>query len=351
MKLVYRLFLVILSAAFLVACEDDGNTSYDAAVKKVGGLYYVLNSGDWNSNNSSLTRYDGVSGKVKQFFFEAQNGRMLGNTANDIVVSGSKMYIAVAGESTIEVTDLNARSIKQIKCEAQPRYMTVHGANVYVSYYNGYVARLDTVSLEVNATVKVGRNPEQLAAFGGKLYVANSGGLDYATELGYDRTVSVIDIESFNEVNKIDVVLNPSVVAATENGVYVASYGNYADVPSTLQYIDAQGGVSVVEKCRNMTEFCYSSGTLYGFFSQYDENWNATITYMSYNTKNGDVDAPWIKEKELPVPYKVSSVGGYVCVTSSDYVSDGDVYFYDTDGMLVGKIPSGLNPVKVVKVK
>lgn len=351
MKLVYRLFLVILSAAFLVACEDDGNTSYDDAVKKVGGVYYVLNSGDWNSNNSSLTRYDGVSGKVEQFFFEAQNGRMLGNTANDIVVSGSKMYIAVAGESTIEVTDLNAKSIKQIKCEAQPRYMTVHGANVYVSYYNGYVARLDTVSLEVNATVKVGRNPEQLAAFGGKLYVANSGGLDYATELGYDRTVSVIDIESFNEVNKIDVVLNPSVVVAAENGVYVTSYGNYADVPSTLQYIDAQGGVSVVEKCRNMTEFCYSSRTLYGFFSQYDENWNATITYMSYNTKNGDVDAPWIKEKKLPVPYKVSSAGDYVCVTSSDYVSDGDVYFYDTDGMLVGKIPSGLNPVKVVKVK
>lgn len=350
MKLVLRLFLVILSAAFLVACESDGNTSYDGAVKKVGGVYYVLNSGDWKSNNSSLTRYDGVSGKVEQFFFEAQNGRMLGNTANDIVVSGSKMYIAVAGESTIEVTDLNAKSIKQIKCEAQPRYMTVHGANVYVSYYNGYVARLDTVSLEVNATVKVGRNPEQLAAFGGKLYVANSGGLDYATELGYDRTVSVIDIESFNEVNKIDVVLNPSVVAAAENGVYVASYGNYADVPSTLQYIDAQGGVSVVEKCRNMTEFCYSSGTLYGFFSQYDENWNATITYMSYNTKNGDVDAPWIKEKELPVPYKVSSVGGYVCVTSSDYVSDGDVYFYDTDGALVEKISAGLNPVKVVKV-
>jgi hypothetical protein len=248
------------------------------------------------------------------------------------------------------VTDLNAKSIKQIKCEAQPRYMAVHGGNVYVSYYNGYVARLDTVSLEVNATVKVGRNPEQLAAFGGKLYVANSGGLDYATELGYDRTVSVIDIESFNEVNKIDVVLNPSVVAAAENGVYVASYGNYADVPSTLQYIDAQGGVSVVEKCRNMTEFCYSSGTLYGFFSQYDENWNATITYMSYNTKNGDVDAPWIKEKELPVPYKVSSVAGYVCVTSSDYVSDGDVYFYDTDGALVEKISAGLNPVKVVKV-
>ena len=336
---------------FFVACEPSDNDSYAGDTMGVDSVFYVLNSGDWKSNNSSLTRYDGVNGKVEQFFFEAQNGRMLGNTANDIVVSGSKMYIAVAGESTIEVTDLNAKSIKQIKCEAQPRYMAVHGANVYVSYYNGYVARLDTVSLEVNATVKVGRNPEQLAAFGGKLYVANSGGLDYATELGYDRTVSVIDIESFNEVNKIDVVLNPSVVVAAENGVYVASYGNYADVPSTLQYIDAQGNVSIVEKCRNMTEMCYNSGALYGYFSQYDENWNATITYMSYNHVMDCVDSPWIKENDYPVPYKVCSVGKYIGVTASDYINDGDVYLYDTDGVLAGKIPAGLNPVKVVEVE
>ena len=351
MKLILRLFLVILSAAFLVACEDDGNTSYDGAVKKVGGVYYVLNSGDWKSNNSSLTRYDGVSGKVEQFFFEAQNGRMLGNTANDIVVSGSKMYIAVAGESTIEVTDLNAKSIKQIKCEAQPRYMTVHGANVYVSYYNGYVARLDTATLNVEAKVKVGRNPEQLAVARDKLYVANSGGMDYNTAIGYDNTVSVIDLLSFKEVKKIEVVLNPSVVVAAENGVYVASYGNYYDVPSTLQYIDADGTASVVEKCSNMTEICYNSGKLYGFFSQYDENWNATITYMSYDSADETVDSPWIKEVELPVPYKVCSAGEYVCVTSSDYINDGDVYVYDTDGMLAGKLSAGLNPVKVVKVK
>ena len=351
MKLVYRLFLVILSAAFLVACEADGNTSYGGAVKKVGGVYYVLNSGDWNSNNSSLTRYDGVSGKVEQFFFEAQNGRMLGNTANDIVVSGSKMYIAVAGESTIEVTDLNAKSIKQISCGAQPRYLAAHEGKVYATYYDGYVARIDTLSLEVEAKVKVGRNPEQLTVYKGRIYVANSGGMDYNTALGYDKTVSVIDLASFVEVQKIDVVLNPSSVVAADGGVFVASYGNYADVPSTLQFISENGGVSVVGKCRNMTEICWNNGVLYGYFSQYDANWNPTITYMSYNPYADAVDVPWIKESFLPVPYKVCASGGYVCVTSSDYINDGDVYVYDRDGMLCYKVPSGLNPVKVVRIE
>ena len=353
MKTKMKPFFMATLAILFVACTPDGvdNSDNPQGGDSAGKFYYVLNSGDWKSNNSSLTKYDGVTGKTEQFFFEQQNGRGLGNTANDIIVYGSKMYIAVAGEGTIEVATLDAKSLKQIECGAQPRYLAAYGGKVYATYYDGHVARIDTTSLVVDAKVKVGRNPEQLAVVGDKLYVANSGGMDYNTAVGYDRTVSVVDLSTFAEQGKIEVVLNPSVVVATENGVYVASYGNYYDVPSTLQYIDVDGSASVVEKCSNMTEICYNSGKLYGFFSQYDENWNATITYMSYDSADETVDSPWIKEVELPVPYKVCSAGEYVCVTSSDYINDGDVYVYDTDGMLAGKLSAGLNPVKVVKVK
>ena len=100
-----------------------------------------------------------------------------------------------------------------------------------------------------------------------------------------------------------------------------------------------------------MTELCYNAGRLYGFFSSYDANWNATITYLSYGIADRTVDSPWIKESFLPTPYKVCTAGEYLCVTSSDYINDGDVYLYDTDGMLVYTIPSGLTPVKAVVVK
>ena len=86
-----------------------------ADVKEKSPVYYVLNSGDWKTGNSSLTKYDSATGAVEQNFFESQNGRSLGNTANDIIVYGSKMYIAVAGESTIEVVDLDAKSLKQVE--------------------------------------------------------------------------------------------------------------------------------------------------------------------------------------------------------------------------------------------
>jgi YVTN family beta-propeller protein len=349
-KEIKKVLLMVLVAIF-VACDNEN----DLPTPPVGGdssaVCYVLNAGDWKSSNSSLTKFDLETGAAVQNYFEYQNGRCLGNTANDMLVHGSKMYIAVSGESTIEVASLDAKSIKQIKCSGQPRYLAANGDNVYVTYYDGNVARIDTATLEVDAMVAVGRNPEQLAVCDGKLYVANSGGLDYNTALGYDNTVSVIDVATFSQVAKVEVTCNPAVVVAAGNEVYVASYGNYYDVPSTLQRISPDGGVSVVKECSNMTEICYNSGRLYGFFSSYDANWNATITYQSYDVADKSVDTPWIKESFLPTPYKVCAAGEYVCVTSSDYINDGDTYLYDTDGMLVHTIPSGLNPVKAVVIE
>ena len=55
--------------------------------------------------------------------------------------------------------------------------------------------------------------------------------MDYSTEVGYDKTVSVVDLSTFTEIKKLDVVLNPTRIQADEQGnVYVVSMGNYADM-------------------------------------------------------------------------------------------------------------------------
>jgi hypothetical protein len=115
---------------------------------------YVLNSGNMGNNNATLSMYDLKETSVTKDIFEVRNGRRLGDTGQDIIVYGSKMYIAVFTESTIEVTDLEAKSIKQIKTEGQPRNFAVHEGYVYITYYNGYVARLDTASLTVDAKIQ-----------------------------------------------------------------------------------------------------------------------------------------------------------------------------------------------------
>lgn len=311
---------------------------------------YFLNSGNMGNNNATLTMYDPETGESDPDYFMTQNGRGLGDTAQDIIVYGEKMYIAVYGESTIEVTDLRAKSIKQIRTEGQPRYMVADGGKVYVTYYNGYVARLDTASLEVEATVPVGRNPEQLAIANNKIYVANSGGMDASTSVGYDKTVSVIDIPSFAETKKLDVVLNPGRVQVDDQGyVYVVSIGNYGDIPNTLQRIDSRTDeVSVLEACPNATEMAYLDGVLYTYYSQWTASGLPSTTFTSYNTTTGATEN-WIKDgTAIAQPYSVSATGACVYVAESDYTNNGDVYAFDTDGSLIVSIEAGLNPMKVV---
>ena len=279
---------------------------------------------------------------------QAQNGRGLGDTAQDMIVYGDKMYIAVYGESTIEVTDLKAKSIKQVKTEGQPRYMVSEGGKVYISYYNGYVARLDTASLEVEAKVKVGRNPEQLAVSSNKLFVSNSGGMDYSTEVGYDKTVSVVDLSTFTEIKKLDVVLNPTRIQADEQGnVYVVSMGNYADIPNTVQKINTETyEVTSLTNCPNATEMAYEDGKLFLFYAQWGMS---SPAFLTFDTKSQSAGTSFITDgTSIQSPYSISAVGGNVYVAESDYKNNGDIYCFGGDGKLFKKFEAGLNPMKVV---
>jgi hypothetical protein len=313
---------------------------------------YVLNNGNMGSNDASLSMYNIENNTVTKDAFEARNGRRLGDTGQDIIVYGSKMYITVSGESTIEVTDLEAKTIKQIKTDDQPRYLAIHEGKVYVTYYTGYVARIDTASLNVEAKVQVGRNPEQLTVANGKLYVANSGGADYGTEVGYDKTVSVVDIASFTELKKIEVVLNPTDIESDDAGnIFVISKGNYFDILNTIQKINPQTDeVSVVSNIDG-TIMTTATNTLYSVYSQWGVD---EIFYYSFNTANNTVLSDnFIGATNISSPYQINYDRAYehLFITASDYINDGDVYVFDKANKFVNKFEAGLNPMKAVYVK
>ena len=287
------------------------------------------------------------------------NERGLGDTANDMIVYGSKMYIAVYNSNIIEVADLSGKSIKQIKSSGDallPRFFTANEGKVYVSLYDGYVARLDTASLEIEQKVKVGRNPEQLVVANNKLYVANSGGLDYNTPVGYDKTVSVIDLASFQETKKIEVVTNPvNLVTDSQGDVYLVSMGDYGAIPNTFQRIDTKTDEATVITETNATEMASTGDKLYMIYSQYDANWNQIISFISYDAINEKIisDNFITDGTTIAKPYKIGAdpITGYIYITASDYKTNGDVYAFDASGKKLFQFEVGLNPVKAVFVK
>ena len=91
-KYLLGLAVLLMGTAVMTSCSDDkdGPETY-LQVYSTGA--YVVNSGNmYNKIESSLTAIDYASSTATQNVFKAANGRSLGNTANDGIVYGNKIY-------------------------------------------------------------------------------------------------------------------------------------------------------------------------------------------------------------------------------------------------------------------
>lgn len=345
--------LLMMGVASFTACEDEE----DDLKKSSNKVIYVLNEGSWNNNNASVSAIDPTDGSSYYYQFAAANGRNLGDTGQDILRYGGKIYIAVSGSNTIEVVDGNSlTSIKTIKPESgkpgNPRGLAASDGKIYVSLYDGYVAKLDTTSLAFEDSIAVGPNPEEITIANGCLYVAISDGLNSGNGYPNGKYVSKIGLDSFKVASKINVLVNPTEITSDKAGnVFVISMGNYGDIPATVQKIDKNDSVTVVGRATLMA--CYEN-TLYTI----NAPWGApSIEFVSYNTATGVKESDAFitgSADQIPTnPHSISVnpkngnilIGSYL--TAADYLSNGYVYEY-ANGAFKARYNAGVGPRKFV---
>lgn len=339
----------------LVACNEEDPVPEEPTPdteQSATGVYF-LNAGNWKSNNATLDYYNPETGVLSPKVFVSLNGRGLGDTANDMVIYGSKMYIVVNMSGTIEVTDLFGKSIKTIspKDEAGepqlPRMATAAQGKVFVSLYDGHVACIDTTSLDIVKKVKVGANPEGLCELNGKLYVANSGGYNPIP----DSTLSVVDLQTLTVEKELVVTCNPKTVQKDAMGnLYVLSLGNYGDIPGTLQQVDVATGKRKVIETNSQLISSVNKDKVY-IYSAKQENWVVTeYGFKVYDVQKGAmVSANFITDGTVvdnAYCLSVDPVSGNVYIGTSDYVNTGDMFVFSLEGKLLDKVAvSGLNPM------
>ena len=234
-KYLLGLAVLLMGTAVMTSCSDD-NDGPETYLQEYSTGAYVVNSGNMGSKiESSLTAIDYASSTATQNVFKAANGRSLGDTANDGIVYGNKIYLAVDQSNTIEVIDKKTkRSIKQIKTTdllgnaegVEPRHIIADGGKVYFTTYGGYVAAVDTTSFALQKKWKVGSYPEGLVIAHGNIYVANS---NYAAGGG---NISCINLSNDNvETKNIEGVNNPTSIYYASNVLYVLDNPVYGPAP------------------------------------------------------------------------------------------------------------------------
>lgn len=353
-KIISRLLVAALPLSF-AACSDDDGPGRDPEIVTVSDGAFIVNSGNLrNSISGSLTFIDYATGQASQNVFQAANGRVLGDTPQNAVVYGSKMYIAVYQSNLIEVVDrVSLKSLKTISFDAavgqEPRYVVAHGGKVYASMYNGYVQRIDTLSLSVDGVVKVGPNPEEMCVAGNYLYAANSDGQNYQNGYVDGCTVSKISLGSFTEEKKINVGLNPTKMASDGSKVYVITMGDYSEAnPATLRQIVNDNTVSAIAPATLMGA---GDGKLYFINAPYGAS---SIDYKVLDMATGTIATFPTAGVDSPAAIAVDPVVGDVFISSynlvggyASYSTPGYVEQYKADGSLVKRYDTGVGPCYV----
>ena len=314
---------------------------------------YVINAGNLSNNvNGTLSFINFEKGTASNNVFFDINKRSLGGTPQDAIVYGSKMYIAIYGSNIIEIVDKNtAKSIKQIVPTSTqgegPRDIIAANGKVYVSMYDGYVSRIDTLSLTIDATLNVGPNPEEMTVANGYLYVANSDGMNYGADYANGKSVSKIGLKTFTEAKRIPVGLNPTkICSTTEGNVYVLAMGNYNDISAKVQKIDNMNVVTDVTEATLMT---VKDNTLYLINAPYGATAN---TYFSIDTKTGNETKNLIDQPvDSPCGIAVNPFTGNIYISSYNmvggwpsYTTDGYVNEYSANGKFTNKYNVGVGP-------
>ncbi|MDD4606454.1 MAG: YncE family protein [Dysgonamonadaceae bacterium] len=378
LKQINRIKAILFFIAFALtisftACRDDVEMNLSEEIDvdnpgEIGGYqgFYLLNEGNMGSNKATLDFYDFETGVYTRNIYAERNpnvSKELGDVGNDIGIYDGKLYAVINASNKVEV--MNAVTTKRIGQIDIPncRFIKFHEGYAYVTSYAGpiiiapnyqqigYVAKINTTTLKQEARCLVGFQPDELEIVDGKIYVANSGGYmgAGATE-GYERTVSVIDIATFEEEDRIDVAYNLERIKADKRGnLWVSSEGDHKDLPARLFFIDndKQQVTDTIEIAAS--NYWIDDDLLYAYgteFNQITGDWN--YSYNIIDTKTRKIVKEQIitdgTEKEIEKPYGIMvhpETKDIYITDGGNYVTPGIVYCFDKEGKKKWSVRAG----------
>ena len=373
----------------LCACEEWFNPELPSRDAELTGLdvqqpwlavnakkVFVLNEGGMGSNNSTLdflrmSDCTYITDVFKKMNPDVATG--LGDVGNDIAVNGEELWIVVNNSGIVEV--LSARDETEIAAVTvpTPRNIAFDGNYAYVTSWagayaagsydengnytitdsknpKGQVYRIDLKTKEVKGSVEVGYQPEGIAFYDGKLYVANSGGISsqLPPSYSYDNTVSIIDAASFEVVQTVVVEINLKNVYSDGKGmIYVRTLGDYWSVHSGIYAFSASnptvsqrlGGDTIKPDALNVSCSCMVGNTLFCIGTENEFDWNSQHSYSLWSFTLDDFAS--MKGHFSFYPIKLSGTPYGMAILEQPSISGmGDPIYY----LLLGDAGDYFNP-------
>ena len=342
----------------------------------------LLNEGMWQADNGRLSYFENGA-IVSNQWFRDRNGYKLGDTPNDIIqINPDLIAIAINWSNIVQFIRPDGVAVAATEDIPNNRRLCTDGQYVYVTSYGhecetiygttyfdrGFVAKIDLSSFKVVATCEVGYEPEGIALYEGRLFVANTGG--YAEQEGdhdFETTVSVINAATMTLEQNIDTGIPNLYGEMSQSGRYLClnSPGNYYETPPCGLIFDCKRALRG-EPCFVVFNYpaTYNTTTLDGKFlvigsafsyltGQYEfsqltiEPWTMMTTGGQRGLEQslpGTMQADFMNMVQ-PYGIYVNPYTGYIYGTDAgSFEGAGYLYQWSPDGQLLGQHRVYINP-------
>jgi YVTN family beta-propeller protein len=339
-----RWFILLSAIALITACRKDDPRPDPSPAPPTGvgaNGVYVLNEGNFQWGNASVSYYDIATGQSIEDLYQPANGAGLGDVLQSMTLHNGRAYLVVNNSGKVVVVDPHTFvATGTITGLPSPRYLLPVGDG------RGYITDMQSNTITVvdlNTLSVIGGIPcpgwtEQMALAHGKVFVTNE----------TRRYLYVIDATTDQVIDSLPVSRGASSMVADANGkLWVACMGG-GGTPPALYRIDPLG-VSVEEA--------------FTFGSSADSPWrlctngDRTVLYFL----NDHVYRMAITDAALPATPFVAANGrnfyalgvepgtGVVYAADAiDFTQRGVVSRYAADGTLINEFLAGRAPVGFV---
>ena len=358
-----NLFLLLALATLLFSCKPDQPANPGTIT--IGSGMFVLNEGNFQFANSSLTFYDIEADTVVNDLFYKVNNAPLGDVAESMALVDGKLYIVVNNSKYIYKVDANT-----IVCDTTKPYKLGGFYSpreiFFVAPDKAYVTDIVGQEMKHTGTIAMGNTTEKMLRVGNELFVSNWS-YYYTDAYSHDsyHTVQVVDLNNDMKVADIEVGKEPNTMVVDKNGhVWVLCEGRSWD-----EEYDAEGmpygenpTLWEIDPMLRTAELRYEfvgpyedDDEIKGVASTLRANPAGDQFYMIYNNEVRRFDLATLSLSEtfriVPEPQGLfynmvvePRTGEIYIADAKNYMKNGTVYRYTSDGLLLASFEAGIIP-------
>lgn len=339
----------------------------DNAVEKI----ILLNEGNMQSDNGQLSYISDHS--IENGWFRKVNGAKLGDTPLHIIaLNDTLLAITVNGSNKIDFIKPDGKLAASTEEVPNCRYLATDGRYLYATSYahssalkenytKGYVAKIDLEDYSLVSTCETGYEPEGIAVWQGRLYVANSGGYAFSEGHEYENTITVVEASTMRKISEIELKDKEGrkmcnlYGAISQSGRYLCinASGDYVSLPAGTVVFDCESNNYTVYDFPATYNTVLRNGSFFVIGSSFSyETYDFEYSYKTIDPVSGKVTDGYVLEngsvadKVTTVLAQITSPNGvyqnpytgHLYVTDAgDFASAGKVYEFDEKGNPVGE--------------